>query len=262
MTDALDTRAVTPEVSKQPAVEAVPQQKSVLLDTCVLARLSLYFEACLAARLQPGCTIDELHQSMRELQLCSRPGDLLASESLNDGRKTWMALVAAPDSQYSYSLLSQLETQVLLEERAVDALLLGKVPFRLWRNKPLRMQTEIDYDGEVLGKWTDLISTLETVINVQCIEEADEARPSDIVDVSNILSRHLVLDPIDLYLYSCAVFTMVDEVWTDDGDLRTLITGITNGHFQSQCHAMEAALARLNEKFASGEFTWPRAIKP
>ena len=263
MTDIPDSKAATPGVETQPAVEAMPHKKSVLLDTCVLARLSLYFEACLAAKLEPGCTIDELHRSMCELRLCSRPGDLLAGGSIKDGRETWAAMVATPDSQYSYSLLSQLETQVLLEERAVDALLLGKVPFRLWRNKPLRMQTEIDYDAEVLDKWTGLISTMETVVNVQCIEGVDEVRPSDIVDVSNILSRHLVLDPIDLYLYSCAVFAMVDEVWTYDGDLRILVEDITtNGHFQSQRGAMDVELADLNEKFGSGGFTWPSAISP
>ena len=263
MTEVLDTKAATPKVETQPAVGATPQQKSVLLDTCVLARLSLYFEACLAAKLEPGCTINELHRSMCELQLCSRPGDLLAGGSIKDGQETWAAMVAAPDSQYSYSLLSQLETQVLLEEKAVDALLLGKVPFRLWRNKPLRMQTEINYDTQVLDKWTGLISRLETIVNVQCIEGVNEVRPSDIVDVSKILSRHLILDPIDLYLYSCAVFAMVDEVWTYDGDLRTLVEGITlNGHFESQRRAMDVDLSSLNEKFASGEFTWPRAVSP
>jgi hypothetical protein len=263
MNDPLGTRVCASAASAQTAVGVMPQPRSVLLDTCVLARLSLYFQACLAAKLKPGCTIGQLQESMRDLRLCSRPEDLLAGGSIGEGQRTWTAMATAPDNHYSYSLLSQLETQVLLEEKAVDARLLGRVPFRLWRNKPLRMQTEIDYDTEVLGMWTNLIDTLETIVNMECIERADSVRPSDIVEVSNILSRYLILDPIDLYLYSCAVFAMVDDVWTYDTDLRILVDGLTsNGHLQIQRQAIVADLSRLNGKFAPGEFVLPRVVIP
>jgi len=245
------------------AVAAVSQRKSVLLDTCVLARLSLYCQACLAAKLELGCTIDRLHRSMHDLQLCSRPGDLLDSQYIREGQRTWSSIAAASDLHYSYSLLSQLETQVLLEDKAIDAKLFGKVPFRLWRNKPLRMQTEIDYDTEVLGNWTYLVEALESVADVDCIERANEVKPSEIADVSNILSRHLILDPIDLYLYSCAVFAMVDEVWTHDEDFRIVVGNLrSNGRYRNQRQAILGDLSMFNAKFAAGDFKLPCVIQP
>lgn len=264
MTEQTDMReACTIAVPTPSAVAAIYQRKSVLLDTCVLARLSLYLQACQAARLEPGCTINELHQSMIGLQLCSRPGDLLDKQYLQEGCKTWLKIAAAPEFQYSYSLLNQLETQVLLEDKAVDAKLFGRVPFRLWRNKPLRMQTEIDYDAEVLAHWTLLVDAVEKVAHVDCIERKDEVHTSEIAYVSNVLSRHLILDPIDLYLYSCAVFAMVDEVWTNDDDFRYLIHNLTsNGRYSRQRQEIFADLLAFNAKFGAGDFNLPSAVKP
>jgi len=204
---------------------------SILIDTNALSRLSLYVEACSCAKREMGT---EWNDIKRELDLLGIHNEYIGDDNgkqITEGCRLFYHL-RNKHSEYEnlkiwFSAFSRIELLNIFLERTFDKQLTRKgVPFRVRLKKPLRTQIEFDYNSEVFDYWTKIRSQLEEC-DIELLEpERQSGAVLDILTISDIITRYVALDVIDLYLYATCIYIRANELYCHDREFRWIVRNI------------------------------------
>ncbi len=204
---------------------------SILIDTNALSRLSLYVDTCSCVEMELGTKWDDLNK-----KLCSKVNveDSIGSgntKQIKQGYDLFHHLITKK-SEYNnvniwFSAFSRVELLNVFLERTFDKeLTRNGVPFRIRLKKPLRTQIDFDYNTEVFEYWTKIRSELEKC-DIELMEpERQNGAVIDILSISDIITRYVALDVIDLYLYASSIFIRANELYCHDIEFRGIVRNI------------------------------------
>jgi predicted nucleic acid-binding protein len=209
----------------------------ILIDTNAMVALSLYVESCDTVGRDLGISVDDdLNDDLKsELNQKDIKSDYLNFEEIKKGYKLYDYLrkkIESFDGDINiwFSLLSEIELLDVFLGRAFDHELTRKgIPYRIRRKKPFRTQIDFDYEEKIAKYWRDIKEKLGKkgieFDNPENPEKESEA-VQDIIEIAKIVTRHVALEPVDLYLYASGIDLRVDEIYTYDEEFREIINKI------------------------------------
>lgn len=204
----------------------------ILVDTNAMAALSLYVEGCVAVEARLGAPVEELKSKFREIKDTKDTQLYFEGRGgIEEGNKFFDHLKSKfkefDTVQIWFSLLSEIELLDIFLDRTFDHELTRKgIPYRIRLKKPFRVQIDFSYEEKVVKYWEDIKEKLgEQGIEFDNPEkERDAIR--DIVKIARIVTRHVALGAVDLYLYASGIYLRADEIYTRDTELREIINKI------------------------------------
>lgn len=203
---------------------------SILIDTNAMVKLCLYIEICECVEKEIGTQLDEIIEVLKSREIRK---DYLEHEELKKGYNLFRYLKEKHEEfdgnvNILFSSLSEMELFHLFLENAFDEELTKRhVPYLARRKKFLRWQVDFDYEEKVLKRWNTLKEKTDEVnIGFSCPERENNDLILDISAIGEIISRYVVLDTIDLYLYVLGIYLMVDEIYTTDSEFRDIINKV------------------------------------
>lgn len=204
----------------------------ILIDTNAMAGLSLYVESCAIVGAAFGVSPEELKRKFKEVKNTQDNQLYLKGRgSIKNGYQLFGHLgtkIKEFDTvQIWFSLLSEIELLNVFLERVFDQELTRKgIPYRIRRKKPFRTQIDFDYEAKIANYWADIKEKLAEFDIKFDNPEKDSEAIHDIIKIAKILTRHVALEPMDLYLYASGIHLRADEIYTHDKELRTIINNI------------------------------------
>lgn len=208
----------------------VENMYSILIDTNAMAKLSLYVEICECAKKEFGTEIDKIKEILKSKGV---KNSYLKIKEIEKGYNLFKHLKQKNEEfngnvNILFSSLSEMELFHLFLESAFDEELTKRhVPYLARRKKFLRLQVDFNYEDAVLRRWDTLKETTDAAnIGFICPERENNDIILDIGKAGKIVSKYVVLDTVDLYLYVLGIYLMVDEIYTTDNEFRTIINNI------------------------------------
>ena len=205
----------------------------ILIDTNAMAALSLYVESSNTVGRDLGISVDDLKSEFENQK--DIKSDYLNFKEIKKGYKLYNYLgekIRSFDGNINvwFSLLSEIELLDVFLDRAFDHKLTGKgIPYRIRRKKPFRVQVDFDYEEEIAKSWEDVKEKLgEQGIEFDNPENPEKESDAiqDIIKIAKIVTRHVALEPVDLYLYASGIYLRADEIYTRDEEFRVIINKI------------------------------------
>jgi len=228
----------------------------ILIDTNAMAALSLYVQSCTTVKAVLGTTVDDLKSKFREVK--NTKDTLLYFKGrggIIDGYKLFNHLKSkiknSDNIQVWFSLLSEIELLDVFLDRAFDIELTRKgIPYRIRRKQPFRVQIDFDYEGEIVKTWEDLKEKLsEQGIEFYFPEKENDAI-QDIIKIAKIVTRHVALEPVDLYLYALGIYLRADEIFTHDVEFKKTINSlISDGDWRNIYNNIQKGLIENIQSF-------------
>lgn len=227
----------------------------ILIDTNAMAALSLYVESCITVEAALGTTVEELKSKFRgikntkDTQLYFKRGG-----GIKDGYKLFdhlkFKLREFDTVQIWFSLLTEIELLDIFLERAFDLELMRKgIPYRIRQKKPFRTQIDFSYEEKVAKYWEDIKEKLgEQGIEFDNPEKESDAI-QDIIKIARIVTRHVALEPVDLYLYASGIYLRADEIYTRDSELREIIKRIYHKEWRNIYESIQQELRTCVRSF-------------
>lgn len=202
----------------------------ILIDTNAMAALSLYVESSNTVGRDLGISVDDLKSEFENHKDIKR--DHLNFKEIKKGYKLYDYIrrkIRDFDGNINvlFSLLSEIELLDVFLDRAFDHKLTGKgVPYRIRLKKPFRVQIDFDYEEEIAKSWEDIKEQLgeKGIEFINPEKESDAIQ--DIIKIAKIVTRHVALEPVDLYLYASGIWLRADEIYTRDEEFRVIINKI------------------------------------
>ena len=224
---------------------------SVLIDSCAMAKLSIYCECCNSVRKEYGVEPSILSSSLQPplTQEC------LEFEAIKDGYKCYKYLYDLKqqgDLLLHFSKFAKIELFDIFLDVSFDELLADHgISYRLRRKKPFRWQVNFNYGDKVIARYDRIITCLDGIgISINYPEADPRSSYRLACEISDILSKHIFLDSFDSYLYSLALFLMVDDFFTYDRELRNILTAFgTKPEWKSHREALEAEVIRVDTDY-------------
>lgn len=210
----------------------------ILLDTNAMSSLSLYIQTCASFELEFGSAIEVIRDRLEE-KLGSRVNEkFLAIEELKKGYKVLKFLKSKkeqfPDEdslEVYYSALNEIELYNLFVERRLQQELADNlVPMRVRdRYRSLGAQVLFDYQEEIISQWSGVKEAMKReYIKIKMAEEELKSI-GEIFGVAKKVMEKVSMGPIDLYIYSCALYVDADVIISSDGEFKTIVNKIENG---------------------------------
>jgi len=202
----------------------------ILIDTCAMSALSLYVDSCMALNKNLGINIDtmkkeyERQRNTKEIHLnfdAIGPGFSLYNY-LQAGLKTYDHHV-----KFLFSILSEIELLTIFLERTFHKILTDKgIPYRIRTKKLFKLQVDFDYEEEIMRYWNNIkIELYKNNIEFES-HENEPGNMTDTLEIVRIISRHIALHPVDMYLYALGIFERCDEIYTRDSEFKKVINNI------------------------------------
>jgi len=205
----------------------------ILIDTNAMTALSLYVESCNAVGKDLGISKGDLKKEFKEQKDIGNDclDDYLNFKEIKKGHTLYNHLKTKADNvQIYFSLLSEVELLSVFLDRVFDKYLTRKgVPYRIRKKKPFRTQVDFNYEDEVSKYWDDIKEKLEEnniVLDYPESTEKNKDIVQDVFKVTKLVTKHVSLDPVDLYLYTLGIYLRVDEIYTHDIEFRKIINKI------------------------------------
>ena len=202
----------------------------ILIDTNVMAALSLYVESSNIVGRCLGISVDDLKNEFKNIK--DIKSDYLNFEEIKKGYKVYDYLrekIKSFDGNINiwFSLLSEIELLNVFLDRAFDHELTRKgIPYRIRRKKPFRTQIDFDYEEKIAKYWRDIKEKLgKEGIEFYNPEKEIEA-VQDIIKIAKIVTQYVALESVDLYLYASGIDLRADEIYTYDEEFRKIINKI------------------------------------
>jgi len=198
----------------------------IIIDSNALARLSLYVESCNAVDKPLDINIETLKD---EFQQKSIDKEYLNMKQIQEGYKLFTYIKGSRNVISYLSRFSEIELLGIFLDRAFDEELTRKgIPYRIRRKKPFRIQIDFDYQERIVDYWNRIKQILKDYsIEFNYIEDEGDAIYR-IMQISNLISKYVALESIDLYLYSAAIYLRANELYTHDKELKSIINNINN----------------------------------
>lgn len=204
----------------------------ILIDTNAMTPLSLYVESCTTVEAALGTTVEELKSKFGEIKNANDTQLYFEGRGgIKEGYKLFNYLKSKIEEfktvQIWLSLLSEIELLDVFLDRTFDIELTRKgIPYRIRRKKPFRVQIDFDYEEEIAKYWEDIKEKLgEQGIEFENPEKESDAI-QDIIKIAKIVTRHVALEPVDLYLYASGIYLRADEIYTRDVEFRAIINDL------------------------------------
>ena len=199
----------------------------ILIDTNAMSALSLYVKSCNAVKKDLGISMDDLKREFGNGGL----NNSLDFDEIEKGEKLYNYLKEKNDNiRIYFSLLSEIELLDVFLDRVFDEYLTRKgVPYRIRKKKPFRTQVNFNYEDKVSKYWDDIKEKLkENNIKWEYPESAEENKDivQDVFKVTKLVTKHVNLDPVDLYLYALGIYLQVDKIYTHDSEFSNIINSI------------------------------------
>ncbi len=204
----------------------------ILIDTNAMATLSLYVESCNTVGRDLGISVDDVKSELDQKDI---KNDYLNFKEIKKGYKLYDYLrkkIKSLDGNINiwFSLLSEIELLNVFLDRAFDHELTRKgIPYRIRRKKPFRSQIDFDYEEKIAKYWRDIKEKLGKegieFDNPENPEKRSEAIQG-IIEIAKIVTQHVALEPVDLYLYASGIDLKADEIYTYDEEFRKIINKI------------------------------------
>ena len=199
---------------------------SILIDTCSMARISLYCEVCNQLKMTVGTSIDKIESEIKIKQ----GFPLIDSLSfLKEGYSIYKYLKEKRETRNAFILyfsqFAKIELYDIFLDISFDEMLTKNgISYRLRRKKPFRWQVDFDFNKQVKDRY-DLIENSLNKINILIsIPEKESPVTHNLpFDINSVLLSHVFLDSFDSYLYSLSLSLMVDDFLTSDNELRDII---------------------------------------
>ena len=199
--------------------------------TNALSRLSLYVDVCRCVEMRLGTKWDVLNRELCFKSISNEHFGKENTQQIKEGYKLFDHLITKK-AEYDnvkiwFSAFSRIELLNIFLERTFDRQLTRNgVPFRVRLKKPLRTQINFDYNTEVFEYWIMLKSELENS-DIELMEpERLSGAVKDILRISDIITRYVALDVIDLYLYASSIFIRANELYCHDIEFRWIVRNI------------------------------------
>jgi len=234
----------------------------VLLDSNILAGLSLYLAACSQIGAAPGTSTDTLLAAfLGSSSAATRPDLFVDKGAIDQGRTQFAQLSGLSNSSSGLDLyasrVSHLEVRNLLTERAFDECMHAcNVPFRMRSRRPFRCQISFDYSEKVDAPWTSLLSVMEQCgLKLQVAEdylgEEDESRGFQIMlDATEAIARCFNLEDVDLYLCAVSLVIPVDTFFSRDNEVSHVMNSLrTNLDWRPVADRVISEMAAISETF-------------
>lgn len=237
-----------------------PSRNVVLLDSNVLAGLSLYLAACSQVGAAPGTDTKTLVAAFLGSSPAATPPSLFVDkEAVDWGRSQFTQLSElsrSPLDLYA-SRVSHLEVRNLFTERAFDERMHAcNVPFRMRSRRPFRCQISFDYSEKVDAPWTSFLSVMEQCgLKLQVAEdylgEEDESRAFQIMlDATQAIARCFNLEDVDLYLCAVSLVIPVDTFFCRDDEVSHVMNSLrTDLHWRPVADKVISEMAAISETF-------------
>ncbi len=201
--------------------------KSIIIDANAVARISQYIDACEFAGVDIGSDLNTIKRKLSSMNISI---DFLDLEHIKDGNRAFNYLldkIKNDDAEILFSLYSEMELLgVFLKSYIEEELRIKKIPHRIRRRNPFRIQANFNYEDKVWKYWEkhkEILSDNGIVLTYPEFE--DKIR--DIIKTAFIISKYFSFEQSsDLYLYSLGIFYMVDEIYTLDSLFRNFINDI------------------------------------
>jgi hypothetical protein len=202
----------------------------ILIDTNAMASLSLYVESCTTVEAMVGTAAEELKNKFERIK--NTKDTQLYFEGIGNIKEGYnlfnylKSKIKEFDTVWIwFSLLSEIELLDVFLDRAFDRELTRKgIPYRIRRKKPFRTQIDFDYEKEIAKYWEDIKEKLgEQDIEFDNPEKQNDATIQDIIKIAKIVTRHVALEPVDLYIYASGICLRADVIYTHDGEFREII---------------------------------------
>ena len=230
----------------------------ILIDTNAMITLYLYWESCKATGLEIGSDQNNIKDKLGKEYIETGHYDPIKKgydlfKYIKERNQEGIVMLY-------FSVLSEVELLHVSVERKFDQLLTQKgIPYRIRIRKPFRTQVHFDYEKEIALKWSSFLEEMKK-INVEFhFPERDGggngALIEEVVDICKILSKYIVLDPVDLYLHSLAIYLMADEIITHDNEFRDIINKLrTDKDWKTIKDKITADLVNLLRGYFKEEF--------
>jgi len=228
----------------------------IFVDTNAMASLSLYVQSCTTVEAALGTAVDKLKSKFREIKN-TKDTELYFERrgGIKDGYNLFKYLKSKIEGfdtvQIRFSLLSEIELLDIFLDRTFDIELTRKcIPYRIRRKKPFRTQIDFDYEEEIAKYWEDIKKKLgEQGIEFYAPEDKS-GEIKDIINIAKIVTRHVALEPIDLYLYASGIYLRADEIYTHDVEFREIINSIcTNMEWRNIYNNIQQDLRKFGQSF-------------
>jgi len=243
-----------PKLAGSPKMAESDRPFVILIDTNVMAALSLYVESSNIVGRCLGISVDNLKNEFKNIK--DIKSDYLNFEEIEKGYKLYNYLRKKiksfdGDIKVWFSLLSEIELLNVFLERVFDIELTRKgIPYRIRKKKPFRTQIEFNYDEKVAKYWEDIKEKLAQ----HDIEFNNPEKESDVIQdiekITKIVTRYIALEPVDLYIYASGIHLKADEIYTCDNEFKTIINSIrTNIEWRNIYDSIQQDLRKFIRSF-------------
>jgi len=202
---------------------------TILIDTNAITAITLYLETCEIVKKDPD-EINEIGEIKKLLKKQNIEEEWLAFTDRNgikDGYKAFKYLKEKAE-RYEISIylpvLAEIEALHLFTERKFDEILTRKgIPHRLRTKKVTRVCVDFDYN-QIYKKWNSYKEKLEYQgIELVTPEKEGFGFWNDVLKISNLLMKYILMGNIDMLMYAIAIYLRADEIYTRDQEFKNIV---------------------------------------